>query len=168
MSEIKSLAFQDAVDKIKELAEGQPCMFCTHVNGRLQSRPMSTQQIDDEGNIWFLSGKSSHKNLQIKEGSEIDLLYANGIGHFLAVHGEASITTDKEKIKELWQPLAQVWFTEGVDDPEVSAIMVSIQDGYYWDSKHGRIVEFAKMAASLVTGKTMDDGIEGKLELDRS
>jgi general stress protein 26 len=166
MSEVKPLAFQNAVDKIRELADGQPCMFCTYVNGRLQSRPMSTQQIDSEGNIWFLSGKSSHKNLQIKEGSEIDLLYANGIGHFLAVHGDARIIMDKEKIKELWQPLAKVWFTEGVEDLELSAIMVNVHDGYYWDSKHGKIVEFAKMAASLVTGKTMDDGIEGKLELD--
>jgi general stress protein 26 len=145
---------------------GNHACFALMLNGRLQSRPMATQQIDSEGNIWFLSGKSSHKNLQIEDGSEIDLLYANGIGHFLAVHGAAQISLDKEKIKELWQPLAQVWFTEGVDDPELSAIMVNVQDGYYWDSKHGRIVEFAKMAASLVTGKTMDDGIEGKLQLD--
>src|SRR4051812_14606312 len=101
MSEIRSLAFQDAIDKINELADGQPCMFCTHVNGRLQSRPMSTRQVDSQGNIWFLSGKSSHKNLQIKEGSEIDLLYANGVDHFLAVHGQAHISLDKQKIKEL-------------------------------------------------------------------
>ena len=53
----------------------------------------------------------------------------------------------------------------GVDDPNLSVIQVVPDDGYYWNNKNGKMVAFAKMAASLITGKTMDDGIEGNLDL---
>ena len=72
---------------------------------------------------------------------------------------------DKEKIKELWEPIVKTWFQEGTDDPHISVIKVTPKEGYYWDTKHGKLVALAKMVASMVSGKTMDDGIEGKIKL---
>jgi hypothetical protein len=53
----------------------------------------------------------------------------------------------------------------GIDDPNLSVIKVVPEDGYYWNNKHGKVIAIAKMTAAFVTGKTMDDGIEGTLEL---
>ena len=47
-----------------------------------------------------------------------------------------------------------------------SFIKVTPSEGYYWDTKHGTAVAFLKMAASVITGKTMDDSVEGTLEVD--
>ena len=164
MGDVKNLSNNEATEKIKELAEEiDTCMFCTYKDGNLISRPMSTQKADEEGNLWFLSDKDSDKNKEIALNNNVELLYGQGHDKYLALHGKASISTNKEKIKELWQPIAKVWFTEGVDDPRISVIKVSYDDGYYWDSKHGKMVQMAKMAAAFVSGKTMDDGIEGKL-----
>jgi hypothetical protein len=54
---------------------------------------------------------------------------------------------------------------EGKDDPELTLIKVEPVHTYYWDTKHGKMVAFAKMLASVVTGKTIDDSIEGKLKV---
>ncbi|MNL05987.1 hypothetical protein D3C87_1266060 [compost metagenome] len=54
----------------------------------------------------------------------------------------------------------------GEDDPNLSVIKVVPEDGYYWNNKNGSMVAIAKMAAAYVTGKTMDDGIEGNLTLE--
>jgi hypothetical protein len=35
--------------------------------------------------------------------------------------------------------------------------------GYWWDTKHNRMVQLAKIAIGAITGKTMDDGIMGQL-----
>jgi hypothetical protein len=35
----------------------------------------------------------------------------------------------------------------------------------YRDTKNNKMIQLIKMAASLVTGKTMDDGVEGKLRV---
>jgi hypothetical protein len=55
--------------------------------------------------------------------------------------------------------------TGGDDDPNLSIIKVVPEDGYYWNNKNGKMVAIAKMTVAFVTGKTMDDGIEGNLEL---
>ena len=35
----------------------------------------------------------------------------------------------------------------------------------YWDTKHNKMVQLLKIAASIVIGKTMDDSIEGELNI---
>ena len=128
-------------------------------------RPMAVQKVDNEGNFWFLSAKDSHKNDEVSHDSFVHLLF-QGSPHsdFLNIYGVASITDDKEKIKELWEPLAKTWFTEGEDDPRISVIKVEPTEGYYWDNKHGNAIAFAKQLIGAALGKTLDDSIEGKLE----
>ena len=66
-------------------------------------------------------------------------------------------------IKYLCTSIVKVWFTKGADDLAISAIKVTPTDGHYWDSKHGRMVQFGKMIAALATCTNMDDGIKGTL-----
>ena len=162
---IKNLAGDEAVKKIKELAEkASSCFFCTDLNTGIpfQTRPMSPQKIDDEGNFWFLSAKDSHKNSEVKEDPKVQLLF-QGSPHsdFLSITGTASITDDKAIIKELWSPILKVWFTEGEDDPRISVIKVTPDEGYYWDTKHTMAVGLIKRAVGAIIGKTLDDSVEG-------
>lgn len=156
-----------AGQKIKELAtKTNTCFFCTQLStGQpLTVRPMSVQKVDEQGNFWFLSANDSHKNQEIKSDDYVQLLF-QGSAHsdFLSIYGMATISTDKELIKELWEPILKTWFTEGVDDPRITVIKVETKEGYYWDNKHGDAVALLKMAAGAVLGKTLDDSIEGQL-----
>ena len=165
----KDLSGTEAGKKIKELAEkGKTCFFCTQVgNGSsFATRPMSIQKVDESGNFWFLSANDSHKNQEIQTDNRVQLLF-QGSPHsdFLSIRGEASISTDKELIKELWEPIIKTWFTGGVEDPRITVIKVETIDGYYWDNKHGNAIAFIKMAAGAIMGKTMDDSIEGELKV---
>lgn len=158
---------QEAGEKIKELAkDANTCFFCTLITtGKpLKVRPMSVQKVDNAGNFWFLSAEDSHKNADISADSSVHLLFQGSkYSEFLSVYGTATITTDKEIIKELWEPVLKTWFTEGIDDPRITAIKVEAKDGYYWDNKHGNAIAFIKTLAGAVMGKTLDDSIEGKL-----
>ncbi len=167
---MKDLGGAEAIAKLKELAEKtESCFFCSNIKTGLpfSTRPMSAQKVDDEGNIWFLSSKDSHKNDELTHDPFVQLLF-QGSKHsgFMSVYGICEIFDDKDKIEELWEQIVKVWFTEGKDDPRISVIKVEPMQGYYWDNKHGNIVAFLKMATSLVTGKTLDDSIEGKLEVE--
>ena len=164
MGDVKNLAGTNAAKKIKELVKDiDTCMFCTYKGGKITARPMSTAKVDEHGDIWFLADKNSEKIKEIHADHKVELFYGEGHDKFLSVHGKATVSHEKARIKELWTPIAKIWFTEGVDDPNINVLKVSVSEGYYWDTKHGKMVEMAKMAAALVTGKTMDDGIEGKL-----
>ncbi|HEY5370852.1 MAG TPA: pyridoxamine 5'-phosphate oxidase family protein [Hanamia sp.] len=163
----ENLQGNEAAKKISELAEKNTCFFCTGITGgkKITTRPMSVQKVDDEGNLWFLSAKDSHKNRDIARDPKVQLFF-QGSSHsdFLTVYGNATISADKALIKELWEPLAKAWFTEGVDDPRISVIKVSADDGYYWDNKNGNAIALLKMTAGAIMGKTLDDSIEGNIK----
>jgi general stress protein 26 len=167
MSDINNLADSDAVEKIKELAMSENiCLFATNLEARpIAVRPMSSAGVDDDGNLWFFSALSSDKNKDIRRNSEVQLFYANkGSAEFLSVYGNAFVVADKNKAEQLWTPLAKTWFPGGVDDPELTLIRVAPLDAYYWDTRNGKIVSLLKIITGAITGKTMDDGVQGKLQ----
>ncbi|MDZ4659604.1 MAG: pyridoxamine 5'-phosphate oxidase family protein [Bythopirellula sp.] len=163
------LSGAEAVEQIKTIVDkAQSCFFCSVVKvaGSTGARPMNVRQVDDQGNLWFLSPVDSHKNQEIAIDPAVTL-YFQGSPHsdFLEIFGRATITQDKAKIKELWHPTIATWFTEGVDDPRITVIKVSPRDGYYWDTKHGNAVAGIKILIGSMIGKTLDDSIEGKLRV---
>ena len=163
----ENLRGSEAIKKIKDLADGNTCFFCTGITTgkEVTVRPMSVQKVDEAGNLWFLSSDDSYKNEDIERDPKVQLLF-KGSSHsdFLNLYGNATISRDKEVIKELWQPILKTWFTEGIDDPRITVIKVSSDSGYYWDNKHGDAIALLKMAAGAIMGKTLDDSIEGKIE----
>ncbi|MBC7743926.1 MAG: pyridoxamine 5'-phosphate oxidase family protein [Flavobacterium sp.] len=161
----KNLQGSEAGRKIKELAgENNTCFFCTAMQAGIPFtvRPMAVQKMDDLGNFYFLSANDSFKNRDILVDPNVQLLF-QGSAHsnFLSIYGVATISTDKELIKELWEPLLKTWFTGEIDDPRITAIKVETVDGHYWDNKHGDAIALVKMIAGAISGKTMDDSIEG-------
>lgn len=158
-----------AVEKIRHIVDkAESCFFSTEytVAGSCGTRPMGVQKVDDEGNLWFLSANDSHKNQEIAINPSVTL-YFQGSAHsdFLVLKGIATASRNQSKIKELWEPLYKTWFTEGENDPRISVIKVVPTEGYYWDTKHGFAVAGIKMVIGAITGKTMDDSIEGKVSV---
>ncbi len=162
---IQNLGGSEAVKQIKDLVDKSGiCFFCTTVSkASMGTRPMAAQQVDEQGNLWFLSAKESEKNKEIAADPSVMLHFMGSNADFLYLEGKASISYDKAKIKELWNPLVKTWFTEGVDDPRISIIKVEPTQGYYWTTQHGNVVSTIKIAFGALVGKTFDDSKEGKL-----
>lgn len=163
---IKNLSSEEGIKKLQELGKGvDVCMFCTDLgNAPFQTRPMSTQEVDDQGNFWFLSDRKSDKNFEIKQDDKVQLLYGSvPDNHYLNVFGTAYVYRDQNKIDELYSPMVKAWFDK--NDPDLTIIRVQPQDAYYWDTKHGKVVSLIKIAVATVTGKKMDDSIEGKVSI---
>lgn len=169
MGDVKNLSSQAAIEKIKELAmDANICLFVTNLSTiPLSSRPMATQEVDDDGNLWFMSKNDSEKNMDIEKDNRVQLFYSNGSSYeYLSIYGTAEILHDREKIEELFTPMIKAWFKEGKDDPTISLIRVKPVDAYYWDTKNNKMVSLIKIAISAITGKTNDDGgIEGTLKV---
>lgn len=165
---IKNYEGREAIEKLKEIAEGaRTCMFITFTKNRpLPGRPMALQVVESDGTLQFFSAASSDKNREIEADPSVQLFFANtGSSEYLSVYGKAVISKDRAKIKELWSQWAKAWFQDGPDDPDLTLISVTPESSEYWDTKHNRMVSLLKVAASLVTGQTMDDGVEGKLKI---
>lgn len=165
----KEIVGEEAIAKIKELAKkAGSCFFCTSIKTGQSfcTRPMAVQKTDDEGTLFFLSASDSKHNAEIENDPMVQLLFqGSSYDSFLTLYGEASISTDKELIKELWNPMLKTWFTEGIDDPRITVIKIVPAEGYYWDTKHGKLAAFVKQLVGAATGITLDDSIEGTINL---
>lgn len=166
----KDLSSAEAIKQLKELSEkARTCMFITnlHKSPPFNSRPMSLQECDEEGNLWFISSKESHKNMEIQKDNMVQLYFMNDSNYeYLSIIGDAFIYDDKATIEEKWSIFANAWF-DGKDDPNVSIIRVAPKDVYYWDTKYGKFVSMINFVSAILVGKKTDnsDGVEGKIQI---
>jgi general stress protein 26 len=164
----KDLFNRKAINKLKELTEeARVCMFETILpSPPYNLRPMNIMETDDSGKLWFFSKKDSDKNREISHNPHVQLSFSNlGDSEYLSIYGRAEIVIDRQKFGELWNPLVKAWFPEGKDDPNLSLICVTPLNVYYWDTQHNKMVTLFKLAASAISGKTMDDSVEGELRI---
>lgn len=165
----KNLQSKEALEKFKKLVQDvNICMFITNNrdDAETHTRPMATVDVEDNGTLWFYTDIRSIKVDEVSSDQDVHLVYAHpGKDSYLDVWGTASVVTDREKIKEKWTPMVKVYFANGADDPNLALLNVQPQHCYYWDTETGKMVYFLKAAASVVTGKRLAEGAEGKLEL---
>ena len=169
MSDRTSKHTSEGIEKLKTLVdEINTCLFCTNLKTHdgATTRPMAAVKVSEDGNIWFFSEKDSEKNKEIEQNTTVQLFFAHpGIGSYMVVNGEAEITTDREMIEKLWTPVVKIWFKEGKNDPNVSLIKVKPSSAYYWDTDGNKMINFLKMAASVVTGTNLLSGNEGEITI---
>jgi len=159
----------EPIKKLRELIKEIDIAMLTteEADGTLRSRPMGTQQTEFDGDLWFFTRIDAAKVAEVKEHRAVNVSYADAHHQrYVSVSGQATVLRDQQKIDELWTPIAKVWFPEGKDDPSLALLKVQVTQAEYWDASSNRMVQLAKFAKALVTGKPGDDiGENEKLEL---
>lgn len=158
---------QESIDKFKKLTEGIDfCMLTTISGGQLRSRPMSTQEMDENGELWFFTSDQTHKVDEIEADSRVNAAYSKPDDNtYVSVSGRGSISKDRQKIEELWNPVLKAWFPKGLDDPNLALLKISVEEAEYWDSPNSTIVQLAGFVKALVTGQQAKGGEHGKVSL---
>jgi general stress protein 26 len=63
----------------------------------------------------------------------------------------------------LWNPIYKAWFPEGLDDPTLCLLKISVEEAEYWDSPNSKLVQIAGFVKALVTGQSADGGEYGRV-----
>lgn len=158
---------EESIEKLKTLLEGIDfCMLTTINGGQLRSRPMSTQEMDESGNLWFFTSDRTHKIDEIEADNRVNAAYSKIDDNlYVSVSGRALIVKDRLKMEELWNPILKAWFPEGLDDPTLCLLKVSIEEAEYWDSPNSKIVQLYGFVKAVVTGEPAKGGEHGKVNL---
>lgn len=158
---------QESIEKLKKLMEDIDFAMLTTVSGgNLRSRPMSTQEADENGNLWFFTSDETNKVEEIEKDNRINVAYAKPESNtYISISGTADLVKDKQKIEELWNPVLKAWFPKGLDDPHLALLKISIEEAEYWDSSNSTIVQLAGFVKAIVTGKQIDAGEHEKIKL---
>jgi general stress protein 26 len=76
--ETPSTQAPDSIRKLGELIHDIKfaMLTSTHTDGSLHSRPMATQQVEFDGNLWFFTGLNSEKVRELESNPEVNLSYS--------------------------------------------------------------------------------------------
>jgi general stress protein 26 len=157
-----------SIEKLREMIKGInfAMMTTARSDGTLHSRPMATQQVEFDGDLWFFTGKASTKVKEIKNDQHVNLSYADpDHNHYVSIAGRASIVRDRAKAKELWNPFYRTWFPKGLDDPNLALMRVTVDDAEVWDSPSSMMVHLYGVVKATLTGKRPKVGDHRKMNL---
>jgi general stress protein 26 len=142
----------DLREKVKDVKFG---MFTTTDASRtMSSRPLTNQQLDDEGNLWFFVSDEQGFVHELIDNPSVNITFTDVDDHlFVSVSGRAEMLRDRQKAQELWNPMVKAWFPEGVDDPHLALLKVHVQSAEYWDTGNSKMVTLFAMAKAAITGQ---------------
>lgn len=159
---------EESREKLKDLVDDiKVAMMVTGFNKKpINAIPMTTKQVDKDGNIWFLSLRTSEHNQELLKNKDVQLLYSDPKGmEYLSVFGEAEITTDRVTIEDLYSSIDDNWFEGGKTDPNITAIKVRPEEAYYWDTKSNKYITLLKLGVGAISGNKQDIGEKGRLDI---
>ena len=125
-------------------------------SGHLHSWPMTTQnsKLDEDSGLWFFMSRRNETVADILQDPVVNVIYADpGADRYVSVSGNAAVVDDPAKKAQLWSKMAEAWFPQGANDPDLALILVRIVHANYWDIKENKIVQLFKMAKAAATGK---------------
>ena len=159
---------QEAITKLISLIEKIEFAMMTTIDtdGVLRSRPMATQKTEIDGDLYFFTSDKTHKAEEIERDNRVNLSFAEPRDNvYVSVSGTASISHDRAKMEELWNPALKAWFPDGLDTPGICLLKVNVEQGEYWDSPSSTLVHAVGFVKALVTGKRADGGENEKINL---
>ncbi len=140
------------------------CMLVTWDGERQRARPMAAMPRQEEHAIYFLTDAHSVKDNQIDRFPKITATFTDKSDNdYVVVTGEAEVSNDRAKIKDLWSPMAKAWW-DSADDPDIRLIVLRPEEAEAWDSPGG-VVATVKMLTAAMTDHAPDMGDNAKLDL---
>jgi general stress protein 26 len=148
----------DGIESLKHHINGIRFAMLTTVSddGSLRSRPMTTQEIAEDGDLWFFTSDDSEVVLEAQREPSVNLAYAKpDSGLYVSVSGNAELIKDAAKISELWNPMVAAYFPKGQNDPNLALLRITVTDAEVWDSPN-KVAKLFNTLKAVVTAEKGD------------
>lgn len=136
--------------------------------GHLVSQPMTRQENDADGGVWFFTSTLTDLWENIAHQPEVNLAFSEPEDNlYVSVSGIAERVVDRARIHALWNPMVQAWFPNGPEDEHVVLVRVVPHSAQYWDSDESKMVRMFQYAKAVITGQTpdIDAGEHGRISM---
>jgi general stress protein 26 len=150
---------EQGVSKVVELTKGIRIAMLTTIDGdgHLTARPMAQQDVEFDGDLWFFVERSSPTSTNIAQNPSVGVSLSSN-DTWVSLSGTATVVTDVDKAKELWNSWVEAWLPQGPEDPEVALIHFHAETGEYWDTAGGRVASALSFVKAKLTGERYQGG----------
>ena len=152
------------VEKVRSLMEKVDIAMVTTIDatstdGRLTSRPLSTQLAEEDGDALFLVRRTSAFARDVSADPRVNVAYSS-MKAWVSVAGTAQIIDDRSLVNSLWSKGADMFMDGGPENPENIVVKVSTDTASLWggESLIGTAVKMVKSVASRSDENGQDQG----------
>ncbi|WP_460772602.1 pyridoxamine 5'-phosphate oxidase family protein [Microbacterium sp. GXF7504] len=117
-------------------------------DGSLVAHPLTVQDAEFDGDLWFVLSTRSTTAQNLARDRQANVSLSSNTA-WVSLSGEASFVEDRAKLEEVWSPVLEAWFPDGIDDPSVGLLKFTADGAEYWHSPGGVVVR----AVALLRGK---------------
>ncbi|GGA80308.1 pyridoxamine 5'-phosphate oxidase family protein [Ornithinibacillus halotolerans] len=155
---------QEDIETLRELIKDvEIAMFTTATEEGLVSRPMKTQEVEFDGDLWFFTKKETDKYKEILHNQDVNVAYVGK--SYVSVRGKAEIVEDMAKKKELWSKMYEKIMQTTYDDSNIILIKVHVEAAEYWEQ--GNLLKNIAFFYKRMTGQDAESvDINETIELD--
>ncbi len=128
--------------------------------GEARFVPMSHTADRAANTLWFITAQGTALVEAVQSG-QTDAAYIvadSAGGLFARLSGTLTLSTDRAKLEELWNPVAATWFDGGIDDPDIRMLAFHIGTGEVWVTPQSGLRFMFNIAKAKVTGDEPDMG----------
>ncbi len=147
------------LEQVRERVEDVRVAMVTTVegDGALSSRPLTVQQITDDGGVDFLVTRDAGWRA---DGQRVDVALVDEGTTWVSVSGTALYVDDPAAVDELWDDVSKQFFDDKAD---AIVMRVSSESWSYWAAPN-RLAQIFEMAKAFVTDDTPDLGTKGEID----
>lgn len=147
------------VKKVYELISGMDIAMVTTIDssstdGRLTSRPLSTQVAEEDGDVLFLVRRSSPVASDVTADPRVNVAYSS-MKAWVSLAGHATLVEDRALVERLWSKGADAFMEGGPDNPDNVVLRVSGDTAHYWGGES--LVGTAVSTVKALTGRRDDE-----------
>jgi general stress protein 26 len=135
-------------------------------DGTLHSRPMTTQDVEFDGDIWFFTRADAPKVEETNQHRQVNVSFADpDTNKYVSASGTAEIVRDRNKLEQYWKPVYKTFFPEGLEDPQLALMKITVHKAEYWDSPSTKLGRAFSFAAAYLTKDATKLGDHAKVGL---
>ena len=135
-------------------------------DGHLESRPMANQKSAAGADLWFVTSEGTAKIRDLESDPHINLAYyKDRTREWISVSGIATVSRDRQKLRELYAADWKIWFPDQgdsrhgtPDDPRMVLIGVDVEFAVFLEVNKSRPVVLFEMAKGWATGEMPEIG----------
>lgn len=158
---MSDLSREDAIAKLADLISDHRVAMLTTIDtdGAPWNRPMGLQKPGDfDGTLTLFTRADSDKVEHIERNNKVSLAFAKpDDSEYATMTGAATVSNDRDKIRDLWSPFLRAWWPEGPEDPSIRLIEVDVDRAEFWDSPDSAFVHAVGFIKAIVTGEPAHD-----------
>jgi len=124
-------------------------MLTVSEDGRLHSRPIFAHAASFDRELWFFTHAHTYK---VEDGDQpVNIAYADSDkDRYVSISAKGRLVQDRRKIEELWDPIYEDWFPQGLGDRDLALLRVSVEEIEYWDASESLMVRLMPEPKSAI------------------